>query len=47
MTSYYEEIIPVSVNVDKYLQYYLDEKTPLFDQLNQILKKVNPFKKKH
>ena len=46
MSSYYEEIIPVSVNVDKYLQYYLDEKTPLFDQLNQILKKGEPFQKK-
>ena len=46
MSSYYEEKIPVAVNVDKYLQYYLDESTPLFDQLNQILKKGQPFQKK-
>ena len=45
MSNYYEETIPPETNIDKYLQYYFDESLLLFDKLNIIVKKGQPFQK--
>ena len=45
MSNYYEETIPPETNIDKYLQYYFDESLVLFDKLNIIIKKGQPFQK--
>ena len=45
MTNYYEEIMPVMNNEDDYLKYYFDDTTPLFDKLNNIVKKGQPIQR--
>ena len=45
MSNYYEETIPLEINIDEYLKYYFDESLPLFDKLNTIIKKGQPFQK--
>ena len=45
MSNYYEETIPLEINLDEYLKYYFDESLPLFDKLNNIIKKGQPFQK--
>ena len=45
MSNYYEETIPLEINLDEYLKYYFDESLPLFDKLNTIIKKGQPFQK--
>ena len=45
MSNYYEETIPIEINIDQYLKYYFDESLPLFDKLNTIIKKGQPFQK--
>ena len=45
MSNYYEETIPSEINIDEYLKYYFDESLPLFDKLNTIIKKGQPFQK--
>ena len=45
MSNYYEETIPSEINIDEYLKYYIDESLPLFDKLNTIIKKGQPFQK--
>ena len=45
MTNYYEEIMPVMNNEDDYLKYYFEDTTPLFDKLNNIVKKGQPIQR--
>ena len=45
MSNYYEETIPLEINMNEYLKYYFDESLPLFDKLNNIIKKGQPFQK--
>jgi len=45
MSNYYEETMPIEINKDEYLKYYFDESLPLFDRLNTIIKKGQPFQK--
>ena len=34
-----EDIMPLTINQDDYLKYYIDESLPLFDKINTIIKK--------
>ena len=44
--SYYEDAMPESTtNQDEYLKYFIDESLNLFDKLNNIIKKGQPFQK--
>ena len=45
MTNYYEEIMPIIKDEDDYLKYYFDESTPIFDKLNNIIKKGQPIQR--
>ena len=45
MSNYYEDIMPISTNEDEYLKYYIDESLSLFDKLNSIIKKGEPFQR--
>ena len=45
MSNYYEDIMPISTNEDEYLKYYIDESLSLFDKLNSIIKKGDPFQR--
>ena len=45
MSNYYEETMPIEINKDEYLKYYFDESLPLFDRLNTIIKRGQPFQK--
>ena len=45
MSKYYEETMPLEINKDEYLKYYFEESLPLFDKLNTIIKKGQPFQK--
>ena len=45
MSYFYEDIMPISTNEDEYLKYYIDESLSLFDKLNSIIKKGEPFQR--
>ena len=45
MSNYYEETMPLETDNDDYLKYYFDESLPLFQKLNTIIKKGEPFQK--
>ena len=45
MCNYYEETMPLFTNEEEYLKYYLDESLPIFDKLNIIIKKGQPFQR--
>ena len=45
MSNYYEETMPIEINKDEYLKYYFDESLPLFDKLNTVIKRGQPFQK--
>ena len=45
MTNYYEEIMPIIKDEDDYLKYYFDESTPIYDKLNNIIKKGQPIQR--
>ena len=45
MSNYYEEIMPLFTNKDEYLKYYFEESLPIFDKLNTIIKKGQPFQR--
>ena len=45
MTNYYEEIMPIIKDEEDYLKYYIDESTPIFDKLNNIIKKGQPIQR--
>ena len=45
MSNYYEETMPLEEDNNDYLKYYLDDDLPLFQQLNCIVKKGEPFQK--
>ena len=45
MSNYYEDIMPISTNEDEYLKYYTDESLSLFEKLNLIIKKGEPFQR--
>ena len=45
MSFYYEDTMPLVTNENDYLKYYIDETLPLFDKLNIIIKKGQPFQR--
>ena len=45
MSNYYEDTMPLLTNEDEYLKYFIDESLPLFDKLNIIIKKGQPFQR--
>ena len=45
MSNYYEETMPLETNNDDYLKYYFEDYLPLFQKLNIIIKKGEPFQK--
>jgi len=45
MTNYYEEYMPIITDEEEYLKYYIDESTPIFDKLNNIIKKGQPIQR--
>ena len=45
MTKYYEETMPLETDTDDYLKYYFDEDLPLFQKLNTMIKKGEPFQR--
>ena len=45
MTNYYEETMPLFTNEEEYKKYYFEEKLPIFDKLNTIIKKGQPFQR--
>ena len=45
MSFYYEDTMPLVTNEDEYLKYFIDESLPLFDRLNIIIKKGQPFQR--
>ena len=45
MSNYYEESMPVETDNEDYLKYYLDDTLSLFQQLNTIIKKGEPFQR--
>ena len=45
MANYYEDTMPLLTNKDEYLKYYLDESLPMFDKLNILMKKGQPFQR--
>ena len=45
MAFYYEDTMPLVTNENDYLKYYIDETLPLFDKLNIIIKKGQPFQR--
>ena len=45
MSFYYEDTMPLVTNENDYLKYYIDEALPLFDRLNIIIKKGQPFQR--
>ena len=45
MSNYYEETMPLETNNDDYLKYYFEDSLPLFQKLNIIIKKGEPFQK--
>ena len=45
MSNNYEETMPILTNKDEYLKYYIDESLPMFDKLNIIMKKGQPFQR--
>ena len=45
MSFYYEDTMPLVTNEDDYKKYYIDESLPLFDKLNIIIKKGQPFQR--
>ena len=45
MSNYYDEIMPLFTNKDEYLKYYFEESLPIFDKLNTIIKKGQPFQR--
>ena len=45
MSNYYEDTMPLSTNKDEYLKYYIDDSLPMFDKLNIIIKKGQPFQR--
>ena len=45
MSNYYEDIMPITTNEDEYLKYFIDESLSLFDKLNSIVKKGEPFQR--
>ena len=46
MSNYYVDIMPTTTNKDEYLKYYTDESLSMFDKLNLIVKKGEPFQRK-
>ena len=45
MSNYYEETMPLFTDKDEYLKYYFEESLPIFDKLNIIIKKGQPFQR--
>ena len=45
MANYYEETMPLETNDDDYLQYFYDETIPLFQRLNSVIKRGEPFQR--
>ena len=45
MSNYYEDTMPLLTNENEYLKYFIDESLPLFDKLNIIIKKGQPFQR--
>ena len=45
MCNYYEETMPLFTNEEEYLKYYYDESLQIFDKLNSIIKKGQPFQR--
>ena len=45
MTNYYEETMPLFTNEEEYKKYYFEEKLPIFDKLNTIIKNGQPFQR--
>ena len=45
MCNYYEETMPLFTNEEEYLKFYLEESLPIFDKLNIIIKKGQPFQR--
>ena len=45
MSNYYVETMPLTTNQDEYLKYYTDESLSMFDKLNSIVKKGEPFQR--
>ena len=45
MLNYYEETMPLITDEDEYKKYLIDESLPLFDKLNQIIKKGYPIQR--
>ena len=45
MCNYYEETMPLFTNEEEYLKYYFEESLPIFDKLNTIIKKGQPFQR--
>ena len=45
MTNYYEETMPLNTNEEEYKKYYFEESLPIFDKLNTIIKKGQPFQR--
>ena len=45
MSNYYVDIMPTTTNKDEYLKYYTDESLSMFDKLNLIVKKGEPFQR--
>jgi hypothetical protein len=45
MCNYYEETMPLITNEEEYLKYYYEESLPIFDKLNSIIKKGQPFQR--
>jgi hypothetical protein len=45
MSFYYEDTMPLVTNEDDYKKYFIDESLPLFDKLNIIIKKGQPFQR--
>ena len=45
MSNYYEDTMPLMTNENEYKKYFIDESLPLFDKLNVIIKKGQPFQR--
>jgi len=45
MLNYYEETMPLITDEDDYKKYLIEESLPLFDKLNQIIKKGYPIQR--
>ena len=45
MSNYYVETMPEKTNQDEYLKYYTDESLSMFEKLNSIVKKGEPFQR--